>query len=74
MVSLSFFKKQFLLKFIQGVFDDLDELDTTFDCGLDGSYGELALTLEDLAEIVESVGIEKLSKELGIDLDFVNNF
>ena len=30
--------------------------------------------MDELAEVVESVGVEKLSKELGVDLDFINKF
>ena len=46
-------------------------LDTDLICDFDsGSYEELALTLEDLAEIIKSVGVEKLSADLGINLDF----
>ena len=41
---------------------------------LNDSYGNLAITLEDLAEIFHSFGIELLSKQLGIDLDFINEF
>ena len=57
---------------LQEVFEDLEDLDTELECGFGGSYSGLAQTLDDLAEIVESVGIEKLSKELGLDLDFIN--
>ena len=28
--------------------------------------------MDELAEVVESVGVKKLSKELGVDLDFIN--
>merc|ERR1711892_333160 len=67
-------KKQgeFIEKIVE-VFDDLKDLDTTLECGFGGSYLSLAQILDDLAEIVSSVGIEKLSEELGIDLDFVNS-
>jgi len=67
-------KKQgdFIKKIVE-VFEDLEELDTELECGFGGSYSGLAQTLDDLAEIVESVGIEKLSKELGLDLDFINS-
>jgi len=67
-------KKQgeFIKKIVE-VFEDLEDLDTELECGFGGSYKGLAQTLDDLAEIVDSVGIEKLSKELGLDLDFVNS-
>merc|ERR1712123_422216 len=67
-------KQAEFLKSITRPFDDLDSvaiLDTDLICDFDsGSYEELALTLEDLAEIIKSVGVEKLSKDLGINLDF----
>eukprot|EP00091_Calanus_sinicus_P011133 TRINITY_DN25330_c0_g1_i1.p1 TRINITY_DN25330_c0_g1~~TRINITY_DN25330_c0_g1_i1.p1 ORF type:complete len:205 (-),score=49.06 TRINITY_DN25330_c0_g1_i1:46-660(-) len=52
-------------------FHDIDEL--LIDSGIYGAYGNIALTLDDLAEIVHSVGIEALSKELGLNLDFIND-
>ena len=58
----------------QDAFSDIDELKATLECGQNDSYGNLALTLEDLAEIVQSVGIEALSKQLGIDLNFIDEF
>merc|ERR1712115_193667 len=48
----------------------LDGLDLDLECSLVGDYGALARTLDDLAVIIESVGVEELSKELGINLDF----
>merc|ERR1739838_871959 len=56
------------VKQIVDAFENLD-IDSSPDCG---SYGALAKTLDDLAGIVEEVGIEKLSKELGINLNFIN--
>ena len=56
----------------QDAFSDIDELNATLECGQNDSYGNLALTLEDLAEIVQSVGIEALAKQLGIELDFID--
>ena len=56
----------------QDAFRNTDELNSSLECGANGAYENLALTLDDLAEIVHSVGIEALSKELGIDLDFLN--
>merc|ERR1712123_561030 len=67
-------KQAEFLKSITRPFDDLDSvaiLDTDLICDFDsGSYEELALTLEDLAEIIKSVGVKKLSADLGINLDF----
>jgi len=59
------------VKKIVATFEDLD-IESSLECGSSGSYAELAKTLDDLAVIVEEVGIEKLSMELGIDLDFIN--
>eukprot|EP00091_Calanus_sinicus_P018848 TRINITY_DN4453_c0_g1_i1.p1 TRINITY_DN4453_c0_g1~~TRINITY_DN4453_c0_g1_i1.p1 ORF type:complete len:235 (-),score=39.37 TRINITY_DN4453_c0_g1_i1:192-896(-) len=72
-------KKQ--AKFVQAIArsfaqnDGLLDLETTLTCDFEtGSYGDLVQTLEDLAEIVQSVGIEKLAEQLGIDLDFISDF
>ena len=54
-------------------FSDVD-IDSTLECGTFGSLKALAQTLDELSEIVEEVGIEKLSNELGIDMNFINKF
>jgi len=54
-------------------FAGLDDLSLNLECSLVGDYAALALTLDDLAVIVESIGIETLSKELGIELDLFNS-
>merc|ERR1739838_790973 len=59
------------VKQIVDAFENLN-IDSSPDCGSFGSYADLAKTLDDLAGIVEEVGIEKLSKELGINLNFIN--
>ena len=71
---LIFIFSSIILIFFQDAFSGIDELNATLECGQNDSYGNLALTLEDLAEIVQSVGIEELSKHLGIDLDFIDEF
>ena len=58
---------------LQDAYAGLDDLDLDLECTLVGDYGALAQTLDDLAVIIESVGVEELSKELGINLDF-NSF
>jgi len=63
---------EFLTKIVE-VFDGIEDFDTTLDCSFDDSYISLAQVLDDLVEIVQSVGIETLAKELGIDLDFINS-
>ena len=65
-------KEIFLLdnNLFQDTFKDLD-LQFQLDCG---SISGLAQTMDELAEVVESVGVEKLSKELGVDLDFISKF
>jgi len=55
-------------------FRDSDELKSKLTCGANGAYEELAITLDDLAEIVQSVGLKALSPELGVDLEFRLNF
>ena len=54
-------------------FRELD-IDSTLECGTFGSLESLAQTSDELSEIIEEVGIEKLSNELGIDLNFINEF
>merc|ERR1712013_380282 len=49
------------IKKIVGAFDNLEDLDTSIECSIGGSYNGLALVLDDLSEIIENVGIEKLS-------------
>ena len=41
---------------------DIEDLDLDLECSLVGDYAALAQTMDDLAEIVKLVGIEKLSK------------
>merc|ERR1712050_636238 len=64
-------KKQsdFIKSFVDA-YADLDDLDLDLECSLVGDYDALAQTLDDLAVIIESVGVETLSKELGINLEF----
>jgi len=62
---------KFLNKILE-VFDDIEDFDTALDCSFDDSYISLAQVLDDLVEIVESVGLETLANELGIGLDFIN--
>ena len=51
----------------QATFDDLD-IDSDLDCG---SFTALATVLDELAEVIDNVGIEKLSEQLGLDLKFL---
>jgi len=64
-------KKQsdFIKKFGDS-YSELDRLGIDIDCSLVGDYKSLAQILEDLVVIIESVGLEKLSEELGINFDF----
>merc|ERR1739838_187432 len=62
-------KQGVFVKQIVDAFENLD-IDSNPDCGSFGSYTALAKTLDNLGGIVEEVGIEKLSKELGINLNF----
>jgi len=66
-------KKGNFVKEAVEAFGDLD-ITTSLECGNFGSLKALAETLDDLAKIVEEVGIEKLSKELGVNLSFLNSF
>ena len=62
-----------LRDFFQRPFDDLKELadlNTSLTCDFEhGSYEELALSLEDIGELIKSVGLKKLSSDLGIDFE-----
>jgi len=42
----------------------------TLDCNTPGSFKVAADTLDELAVLIEEVGIEELAEQLGIDLDF----
>jgi len=57
----------------QRPFEDLNDLallDTTLTCDFEhGSYEELALTLEDIGELIKNVGLQALSQDLGIELE-----
>ena len=57
----------------QRPFEELEEfniLETGLTCEFDqGSYEQLALAMEDLAELIKGVGLEKLSEDLGIDFE-----
>merc|ERR1712106_161939 len=49
----------------------LGDLDLgTLECDTPGSFKVAADTLDDLAGIIEEVGIDKLTEQLGLDLDF----
>ena len=45
----------------------------TLDCTRPGDFSAATATLDDLATIIEDVGIENLQRQLGIDLYFVFN-
>jgi len=67
-------KRQIIfVKRISRPFDDLKELadlNTSLTCDFEhGSYEELALALEDIGELIKSVGLKKLSSDLGIDFE-----
>ena len=47
-------------------------LDDT-DCSRPGDFTVAASTMEDLATIIDDVGVEELQRQLGIDLSFVFN-
>jgi len=67
--SVDIKKKSDFIKKFENAASELDRLDIDIDCSLKGDLSSLALLLEDLAAIIESVGLEKLSEELGINFD-----
>jgi len=67
--SVDIEKKSDFIKKFENAASELDRLDIDIDCSLEGDLSSLAQLLEDLAGIIESVGLEKLSEELGINFD-----
>ena len=58
----------FLCLFAQVTINKLRDLDmVTLDCNTPGSSELVANTLEDLAGIIEDVGMENLCKQLGLN-------
>ena len=43
------------------------------DCDKQGDFSVAAKTMDDLAVLIDEVGIEDLQKQLGVDLSFVFN-
>jgi len=68
--SVDLKKQSDFIKKFGDAYSELDRLDIDIDCSLVGDYKSLAQILEDLIVIIESVGLEKLSEELGINFDF----
>ena len=54
--------------------DAFSDLDSTLECGTFGSLKALVQTLDELSEIVEEVGIEKLYMYLELILILLINF
>jgi len=50
----------------------IDNLDLgMLDCSRPGDFSVASQTLEELADIIEEIGVESLQKQLGVNLDFV---
>ena len=47
----------------------MKDLNTGLDCSA-GDFKSAAATMDELANIIQDVGIDNLKKQLGIDLDF----
>ena len=47
----------------------MKDLDFGFDCSV-GDFKSAAATMDDLANIIQDVGIDNLKTQLGLDLDF----
>ena len=57
--------------FIQANINKLRDLDLgNLECNNQGSFKVAADTLDDLAVLIKDVGIDKLTEQLGLDLDF----
>ena len=48
---------------------NMKDLNMGFDCSA-GDFKSAAATMDDLANIIQDVGIDNLKNQLGIDLDF----
>jgi len=62
-------------EFVNKIVAQLNKIESlglgTTDCSTPGDFSIAASTMEDLATIIDEVGISKLQKELGINLSFV---
>ena len=50
----------------------MKDLNTGIDCSV-GDFNSAAATMDDLADIIQDVGLVNLKNQLGIDLDFSFN-
>merc|ERR1712079_676988 len=66
-------KQGAFIRKIVNEFEDLQLLNLDIECSLNGSYSDLAQLHDDLAKIVEEVGVEELSRGLGVDLSAFNS-
>lgn len=62
-------KQSELIKKFVDSFAGLEDLGLELDCGLVGDYKALAQVQDDLVQIIEEVGIETLSEQLGISFE-----
>ena len=62
-----------LIYLFQRPFEDLNELatlETWLTCDFEnGSYEQLAQTLDDIEDLIKNVGLQKISEDLGIDFE-----
>ena len=59
----------FLFSLSQTQIQNMKDLNTGLDCSA-GDFKSAAATMDDLANIIQDVGIDNLKNQLGIDLDF----
>ena len=60
----------FLFPFPKTQIQNLKDLNTGIDCSV-GDFNSAAATMDDLANIIQDVGINTLKNQLGLDMDFV---
>ena len=59
----------FLFPFLQTQIQNMKDLNTGIDCSV-GDFNSAAGILDDLANIIQDVGINELKNQLGVDIDF----
>ena len=59
----------FLFPFLQTQIQNMKDLNTGIDCSV-RDFNSAAATMDDLADIIQDVGINNLKNQLGLDMDF----
>lgn len=62
---------RFLILLLQAQIENMRDLNVDLDCS-NTDLKSAAATMEDLANIIEDVGVENLKRQLGINMSFNN--